>query len=75
MTPTVARLTTRAAQLVLLGGLAPTLAVDTAAAAISSSPGAIRLAIRIVSAADRPQLRRMAAGRGPGAPGKLQRAG
>lgn len=59
---TATRLTTRAAQLVLLSGMAPALAVDTAAAEISCAPAAVRLARAIVSRATREGLRVLAGG-------------
>lgn len=59
---TATRLTQRAAQLVLLGGLEPAAAIDTAAAEVSCAPAARRLALAIVACATREGLRVLAGG-------------
>lgn len=57
---TATRLTTRAAQIALLGGLSPAAAVDAAAREVACAPAARRLSLMLVARASREGLRVLA---------------
>lgn len=59
---TASRISARAAQLVLLAGMTPAVAVDTAAAQIPAAPAAVRLAHATVARASKDLLRVLAGG-------------